>query len=539
MRLGLWRLGLLHFAALAGAGLLPRPLAAEALSIDHEAPRCLVADKHPRLLACISPRAQAARARVYFRAGGTRDWYFVEMKPSGTCLEGVLPKPRRTLQHVDYYLSATDRSSEESRTGEHSPLVVPKEGDCREGLAPFVPNAPVVATPASAGAAALPAGFGVTGAGLSTGLVLGTVGGGAAVVGGIVAGGGEAGPTTTLAAGPSSTVAATPSTSATTTPTTTVPGAPTTTTLPAPTTTTTTLPGSPTTTTLPTTTTTTLPVTATTTLPTTTLPVTTTTTLPSTTTTTLPPTTTTTTLPPVTTTTTTLPTGCDQDNDDPPEVEMTAPSTGQLPGLSVEVRADAEDEDGIAEVRFYYQLLTTLPRVLIGSDSSAPYSRTWVFPSCALLLETTIRLTATAVDNCGEEETSQPVQVQLSNCLSMLEAPAQSSTGTSASELAVPGGRGQVIWNGVESMYPGMGVSALPTSGQRGLNRVEAILVQAHGRPGTWRFDLAGVQPGSLRVVAGDVALVGESAVVFRFRGRPGERAVFTFVRVVGHDASR
>jgi hypothetical protein len=529
MRLAVSRLSLLLLAALADGGLFPRPLVAETLSIEHEPPRCLVADKHPRLLACISPSAQAARARVYFRAGGTRDWYFVDMKPSGTCLEGVLPKPRRTLQHVDYYLSATDRSSEESRTGEHSLLVVPKEGDCRE--APFVPNAPVVATPASAGAAALPAGFGVTGAGLSTGLVLGTIGGGVAVVGGIVAGGGEAGSTTTLDAGPSSTVAATPATSATTTPTTTVPGAPTTTTLPG--TPTTTLPGSPTTTTLPTTTTTTLPTTTTTTLP-----GATTTTIPGTTTTTLPATTTTTTLPPVTTTTT-PPTGCAADVK-PPTVSMTAPAPGQLPGLSVEVRADASDAgSGVAEVRFYYQLLPGLPRVPIGSDSSAPYSRTWVFPSCALVLENTIRLTATAVDNCGNEKTSQPVQVQISNCLLALEAPAQSSTGTSASELAVPGGRGQVIWNGVESMYPGAGVSALPTSGQRGLNRVEAVLVQGDGRPGTWRFDLAGVQPGSLRIVAGDVALVGESAVVFRLRGRPGERAVFTFVRVVGHDASR
>ena len=275
-------------ASLAG-GLLPKQLAAEALSIEHEAPRCLVADKHPRLLACVSPRAQAARTRVYFRAGGTRDWYFVEMKPNGSCLEGVLPKPRPTLKHVDYYVSVTDRAFAESRTGEHSPLVVQSEGECREGLAPFLPNASVVATPASAGAAALPAGFAVTGAGLSTGVVLGTVGG-VAVVGGIVAGG-EAGATTTLGAGPSSTVAATPSTTTTTSTTTTVPGAPTTTTtLPAPTTTTT-LPGTPTTTTLAGS-------------PTTTLPGTPTTTLPTTTTTTLPATTTTTTLPPVTTTTT-------------------------------------------------------------------------------------------------------------------------------------------------------------------------------------------------------------------------------------------
>ena len=224
----------------------------------------------------------------------------------------------------------------------------------------------------------------------------------------------------------------------------------------------------------------------------------------------------------------------------PPSVSVTAPSSGQLPGLSVEVTAQASDAgSGVAEVRFYYQLLPILPRVLIGADSSAPYARNWLFPSCLLLPQNTIRLTATAVDNCGNEETSQPVQVKLSNCLFGTQAPGQSSTGTSASELAVPGGRGQVIWNGVESMYPGAGVSALTTSGQRGLNRVEAVLVQGDGRPGTWRFDLAGVLPGSLRVVAGEVALLGDSAVVFHLRGRPGERAVFTFVRVTGHDASR
>jgi hypothetical protein len=49
---------------------------------------------------------------------------------------------------------------------------------------------------------------------------------------------------------------------------------------------------------------------------------------------------------------------------------------------------------------------------------------------------------------------------------------------------------------------------------------------------GSWRFELAGtegLQRGSLRVVAGDVALVTDEAIVFRLAGRPGERIVFTF----------
>ena len=47
--------------------------------------------------------------------------------------------------------------------------------------------------------------------------------------------------------------------------------------------------------------------------------------------------------------------------------------------------------------------------------------------------------------------------------------------------------------------------------GRRGENRVEAQLVQAAGA-GQWRFELGALplEAGSLRVVAGDVALVVE-----------------------------
>ena len=65
-----------------------------------------------------------------------------------------------------------------------------------------------------------------------------------------------------------------------------------------------------------------------------------------------------------------------------------------------------------------------------------------------------------------------------------------------------------------------------------GENRVEATLVQATGQPGLWRFELGAEQslePGSLRVIAGEVALVTPDSMAFRMKGRPGERVVFTF----------
>ena len=51
------------------------------------------------------------------------------------------------------------------------------------------------------------------------------------------------------------------------------------------------------------------------------------------------------------------------------------------------------------------------------------------------------------------------------------------------------------------------------------------------GAGGSWRFDLQALRiaPGSLQVVAGDVVQLGADTVVFRLRGRAGERVVFAF----------
>jgi hypothetical protein len=101
------------------------------------------------------------------------------------------------------------------------------------------------------------------------------------------------------------------------------------------------------------------------------------------------------------------------------------------------------------------------------------------------------------------------------------------------SDLRVPGGRGQIVMNGTASVAPGEGRAYAVTPSVKGENRVEATLVNASGKPGTWRFEFTGnsVKPGSIRVIAGEASLVAGGAIEFRLKGTPGERIVFAFVR--------
>jgi hypothetical protein len=101
-----------------------------------------------------------------------------------------------------------------------------------------------------------------------------------------------------------------------------------------------------------------------------------------------------------------------------------------------------------------------------------------------------------------------------------------------ASQLEVEGASGQVVVNGESASFAGRGRSTAVAMGRRGENRVEAQLVQAAGRPGTWRFDLAStgsLAKGTVRVIAGEVSLITPDAVVFSMKGTAGERVVFTF----------
>ena len=98
-------------------------------------------------------------------------------------------------------------------------------------------------------------------------------------------------------------------------------------------------------------------------------------------------------------------------------------------------------------------------------------------------------------------------------------------------ELDVPDGVGQVAFNG-QAVQVTRGASQAVATARGGDNVVEAQLLESREQPGTWRFearDAEAIEPGSLRVVRGEVALVTPNAVVFRMQGRRREEIAFTY----------
>ena len=403
------------------------------IEIEHRAPACVQAGKYARLDACFRPASVLARARVYFRKGGTTDWFYVEMAPNAPCHRALLPRPRKDIGRIEYYISATDRRSSEARTKDVTLLVI-DDGSCSAGpLAPIAESGSVVIGSATGAA---PVGF-VTAGGLSPLLIAG----GAAVVGGgtaaILAGGNDT--------------------------------------------------------------------------------------------------------PPTTTTTTTMP--CETPNQRP-VANIISPVAGSLAGISVTVNATASDPapnaSGIREVRFWFvysPLSGDLPQVFIGTDTTgpSPYTMLWTFPSCAAAPEDRFRIIARSVDNCNNVSDEAPVTVRLVGRGCFRSDAVSAQAGVWLSELQPPGARGQVVVDGTQAVFPSAGTESFTTPLGPGLHRFEATLVAGRGEDrrsgGTWRFDLSALRltPGSLRIVSGEVARVAADAVVFRLRGRAGERVVFGF----------
>jgi hypothetical protein len=113
-------------------------------SIDHKPIGCIVVGKYPKLDAGFDP-ADPARARIYFKAGGTVHWYYVEMKSEAGRYYGILPKPKKSIKNIDYYVSGLSKESLEGRTQDYSPDVVEKEDQCKGKPVPaYVPQANVL-----------------------------------------------------------------------------------------------------------------------------------------------------------------------------------------------------------------------------------------------------------------------------------------------------------------------------------------------------------------------------------------------------------
>jgi hypothetical protein len=114
----------------------PAPPATEALSIDHKAVGCIVAEEYPRLEACFAPAATLGRAQIQFRAAGTSPWYAVDMKAEGPCYMAWLPKPKKDTTSIEYFVFAIDKAFAESLRPEKAPgepfapRVVRKRSEC-------------------------------------------------------------------------------------------------------------------------------------------------------------------------------------------------------------------------------------------------------------------------------------------------------------------------------------------------------------------------------------------------------------------------
>ena len=80
--------------------------AASAFRIEHSPPACLLAEKTPRLVACLQPRSQRAALRVLFRAEGDGAWYASPLRSDVPCYTGLLPRPSRALGRVVYVIEA-------------------------------------------------------------------------------------------------------------------------------------------------------------------------------------------------------------------------------------------------------------------------------------------------------------------------------------------------------------------------------------------------------------------------------------------------
>jgi hypothetical protein len=103
-----------------------------------------------------------------------------------------------------------------------------------------------------------------------------------------------------------------------------------------------------------------------------------------------------------------------------------------------------------------------------------------------------------------------------------------------AVQLDAPGAIGQVVvGNQLVVLEAGRRSEVRARSLSRaGDETVEAQLVKADGKPGTWRFETAdgtALEPGSLRVVRGEVTLVTPTAIVFRLAGTAGEQVAFSY----------
>jgi Bacterial Ig domain len=91
---------------------------------------------------------------------------------------------------------------------------------------------------------------------------------------------------------------------------------------------------------------------------------------------------------------------------DPPTIELSAIPTSGAIGETVTLSADADDDDGIKEVRFYR--VSTNAEELLATFTAGPYLLQTTIPTGA---SESVSYMATAIDNDDDETDSEEVSV--------------------------------------------------------------------------------------------------------------------------------
>lgn len=98
--------------------------------------------------------------------------------------------------------------------------------------------------------------------------------------------------------------------------------------------------------------------------------------------------------------------GCGGGDSDPPTIALAAIPTSGVVGATITLSADADDDDGIAEIRFYR--VTSTSEELLATFTAAPYLLQTTIPTGA---SGTVGYRATAVDTDDQETDSNTVEI--------------------------------------------------------------------------------------------------------------------------------
>ena len=130
-------------------------------AITHRPLQCLLVGQFPLVEAAITARSGLKSVRVYFKAHGFADWYYVDMQVHEEARYlGLLPQPLPNTKQVDYYIGALDAGLRSTQTREFAPTVT--SGPCelpKSPLAALVGAAKIILGGTRAGQVPIPPGF--------------------------------------------------------------------------------------------------------------------------------------------------------------------------------------------------------------------------------------------------------------------------------------------------------------------------------------------------------------------------------------------